>query len=89
VQPNTVTSQYEKSEGAGISVDMVVFNVKLKNLQMHYILLRNGILFASFQSSAMLWVRSLLLWDAMQYEGTTTILCCVTSKKNEGLRVFI
>ena len=30
MQPNTVTSQYEESEGAGISLDMMVFNVKLK-----------------------------------------------------------
>ena len=50
MQPNAVTSQYKESEGAGISLSVAVFNVKAKNLQMHYVLLRNRILFASFQS---------------------------------------
>jgi iron-sulfur cluster repair protein YtfE (RIC family) len=67
-----VTSQYEEPEGAGISLDMTVFNVKAKNLQMHYILLRNRILFANFQSSTMVEVRSLFLCDATQCQRTTT-----------------
>jgi AAA+ superfamily predicted ATPase len=50
LQPNAVTSQYKESEGARISLDVTVFNVKAKNLWMHYVLVRNRILFASFQS---------------------------------------